>query len=361
MKAQLGLALLLAVAPATAQRGVVSGIRPSDASVAAGTPVTLNVTGTNPCGAVNIDYGDGNVVTHPISDVPAAIPYTYRRAGAYRIVAKGMGNCDGEATTSIRVTEPPAPPPPPAPNPAERRARDMDRNGDGVISREEWPGSDQAFRAADWNRDGILSGDEVPAARRAVEDDGYEPDPAHTGEFSDWTDRGFSHLDRNRDGRISRDEWRWTARTFDAHDRNGDGVLSRGEFEPLPDRSADRPGTIVVDAREPWTDTGIDVRAGDIISVDASGTVQLSGDASDIADPGGARSGRRAPDAPVRQALAGALIARIGSSRAVAIPVRVREFRAPEAGRLYLGINDDYLGDNGGQFRVRIVVDSSRR
>ena len=360
MRTQLGLALLLAIAPGTTQRGVVTGIRPSEATISAGAPVTLNVTGTNPCGAVNIDYGDGNVVTHPISDVPAAITYTYRRAGAYRIVAKGMGNCDGEVTTSVRVTEPPAPPPSPAPSPAEGRVRDMDRNGDGVITRAEWSGSEQAFRAADWNRDGMLSGDEVPAARHALEDEGYEPDPAHTGEFSDWTDRGFSHLDRNRDGRISRDEWRWTARTFDAHDRNGDGLLSRAEFEPLQDKPVGRPGTIVVDAREPWTDTGIDVQPGDTISVDASGTVRLSGDAADIADPGGARSGRRAPDAPVRQALAGALIARIGNGRAVAIPAGNREFRASQAGRLYFGINDDYLGDNSGQFRVRVVVDSRR-
>src|SRR5436309_6163852 len=48
----------------------------------------------------------------------------------------------------------------PAPRP-EIRYGDMDRDGDGVITRSEWRGTRQAFDAADWNRDGVLSGDEV--------------------------------------------------------------------------------------------------------------------------------------------------------------------------------------------------------
>lgn len=39
--------------------------------------------------------------------------------------------------------------------------RELDRNGDGVITRAEWPGSARSFRARDWNNDGILSGDEL--------------------------------------------------------------------------------------------------------------------------------------------------------------------------------------------------------
>ena len=48
-----------------------------------------------------------------------------------------------------------------------------------------------------------------------------------------------------------------------------------------------------MDARSPWTrsrgwvDTGIDVRRGDILSIQATGTVTLSTNASDMADPGG--------------------------------------------------------------------------
>ena len=41
------------------------------------------------------------------------------------------------------------------------RFRGMDRNRDGVITRNEWRGNDQSFRVHDCNRDGVLSGDLV--------------------------------------------------------------------------------------------------------------------------------------------------------------------------------------------------------
>ena len=39
----------------------------------------------------------------------------------------------------------------------------------------------------------------------------------------------FGGLDRNGDGRISRDEWRGSERSFEVHDWNNDGVLSGDE------------------------------------------------------------------------------------------------------------------------------------
>jgi hypothetical protein len=52
--------------------------------------------------------------------------------------------------------------------PASRmRFRNMDRNGNGVIERNEWNGSRGSFDVHDWNNDGVLSGAEVePGARR---------------------------------------------------------------------------------------------------------------------------------------------------------------------------------------------------
>jgi len=44
--------------------------------------------------------------------------------------------------------------------------RGMDRNGDGVITRDEWRGNENSFRRQDRNDDGVLSGREVrPGAR----------------------------------------------------------------------------------------------------------------------------------------------------------------------------------------------------
>lgn len=102
-------ALALAV-PASA--GTVQHITTAHSSVAVGQAVTATVTGTNPCGAAYIDWGDGTAITYAITGLPTAQSHPYAKAGRYTLHARGMGNCDGEASTSIEITGPPAPPPP---------------------------------------------------------------------------------------------------------------------------------------------------------------------------------------------------------------------------------------------------------
>jgi Ca2+-binding EF-hand superfamily protein len=131
----------------------------------------------------------------------------------------------------------------PTPAPAQQnreRKRDinmrfaaMDLNRDGVIDRKEWRGSAQSFRVHDWNGDGLLSNEEVRVGARRAERAG-PPGPFdgwdREYEFSDWTPRGFKQLDRNGDGRISRQEFPFDRTAFNRADHNRDGVLSRGEF-----------------------------------------------------------------------------------------------------------------------------------
>jgi Ca2+-binding EF-hand superfamily protein len=110
---------------------------------------------------------------------------------------------------------------------------DMDRNGDGVISRQEWSGSERSFAVHDWNRDGVLSGDEVRAGARRQRPADAQPtfdSASREYEFDDWTAQGFSSLDHNRDGRITSDEWHFDREGFRRADHNGDGVVSRAEF-----------------------------------------------------------------------------------------------------------------------------------
>jgi hypothetical protein len=57
----------------------------------------------------------------------------------------------------------------------------------------------------------------------------------------------------------------------------------------------------------------------------------------------------------VRDAPAGGLVARIGNGATTFLGAR-GTMRAPISGRLYLGVNDDYLGDNSGDFRVNVSV-----
>jgi len=335
---------------------------------------------------------------------------------------------------------------------------EMDRNGDGAITRAEWRGSDRSFRAHDWNGDGTLSGDEVRVggARETTEDD-Y--DPARRPEFRNWTERGFANLDRNGDGQISRaewyydreafvradrnrdnsltkseflgndvdedredrfddldvnnngriersewhgsgdafewmdrnndgtlsraeaaggefaeqdlfasldanndnlitsNEWQWSRQSFLRHDRNSDGQLSRSELTnaELSAAGAGAVGTagrtIELDAARGWMNTGFDVRAGETITFEASGTVQLSDNAADTADPAG--SGRRVQSAPLANANAGALIARIDNSPAILVGKR-QTITASRSGRLYLAVNDDHVADNLGHFIVVI-------
>lgn len=345
------------------------------------------------------------------------------------------------------------------------RFRGMDRNRDGVITRAEWRGSDQSFRSHDWNDDGILSGSEVRvgATRETADDEDY--DQTRRPEFTNWTVRGFQSLDhdgdrrisraewhydyeafnrgdRNRDGFLTREEflgndtdldredrfedldanrngriersewhgsrdafewmdrdnngslsrgevlgdeaeprddlfasldinddnaiteneWHWSRRSFVRQDQNGDGRLTRTELTnaELTAANAGAPGTaaattgrtIVVDGREQWADTGLDVRSGETIAIQASGSVGLSDNTSDVATPAGSRA-RRAASAPMPSQPAGALIARIGDGSPIAVGTS-QTITVNRTGRLYLGVNDDYFLDNRGEFRVTV-------
>jgi hypothetical protein len=168
-------------------------------------------------------------------------------------------------------------------------------------------------------------------------------------------------LDRNNDGVITLREWNGSRRAFNERDTNGDGRITSRELDGWNRRDDgfnDVVGTagdiISVSATERWTDTGLTVRAGDSVSVEADGTIQMSGDRGDTAEPAGGR--RNAPEALVRNARAGTLIARIGNGAPFAVGARRTIARAPTSGRLYLGVNDDYLEDNEGQFNAIVSI-----
>lgn len=259
----------------------------------------------------------------------------------------GMRFCQTNNNTSANT-----PVPAPAAPIGEPRFRGMDSNRDGVIARREWRGSAQSFRVHDWNGDGVLSGEEVRAGafRRGGSLEAEDLDRAEQ----------FEYLDANNNNRIERREWHLSLDAFNRLDRNRDGVLSRAEVDSEFTGSGAGPvGTagdvVIVDSSTRWTDSGIDVSVGDTLTFDTDGTITLSDNAGDIADAAGASSGRRAANAPVGNAPAGGLIARIGTGAPVYVGDR-RAVRAPRSGRLYLGVNDDHLADNEGTYRVTVSV-----
>jgi hypothetical protein len=89
------------------------------------------------------------------------------------------------------------------------------------------------------------------------------------------------------------------------------------------------------------------------VTFNTTGEVRLSSDADDIAGSAGARSQRYAQGAPLPANFVGALIARVGNGAPFPIGNQTN-VTMPANGQLFLGINDDHVGDNSGGFRVNI-------
>jgi hypothetical protein len=118
---------------------------------------------------------------------------------------------------------------------------------------------------------------------------------------------------------------------------------------------------VAVPGNAAWTPTGQTVRRGDRLSFSATGEVRLSNDASDVANANGSRAGRKSAGAPVPDAAAGALIARVGNSAPFPIGEN-QTVTMPANGQLFLGINDDHVADNQGGYRVTVQrATNSRR
>jgi Ca2+-binding EF-hand superfamily protein len=213
----------------------------------------------------------------------------------------------------------------------------LDDNNDGRIERYEWNGTGAAFNRLDQNRDGVLSRRELAL-----------------GDVAPTSGDDFDALDYNNNGVISRGEWRTTGSgSFNQYDVNGDGVITRREYSGSG--AAGREETVIVDARQPWTDAGIYVNAGDVVSFRADGTITMMTGTEDRATPAGSVTGRTARNSPRPDQRAGTLLVRIGDSDIEAVGAN-GTFTARSSGRLYFGINDDHFPDNSGEYRVMASV-----
>ena len=101
---------LLLAGASQARAGTITGVTLSPTDAAVGTTVSATATGTGPCGAVHINWGDGTAITYATETLPVTQTHVYQAAGTFTVRAQGMGNCDGEATARVTITAPPAPP-----------------------------------------------------------------------------------------------------------------------------------------------------------------------------------------------------------------------------------------------------------
>jgi hypothetical protein len=124
------------------------------------------------------------------------------------------------------------------------------------------------------------------------------------------------------------------------------GLESIAAQAPTPARTP--LATVAVSAALPWVDTGLTVHKGDHLSFEATGTIHWGSDEDQVAGPEGhgAKPGKLG---------AGGLIGRIGTTgKPFAVGNVHGPVTMPQAGRLYLGINDFIFKDNTGQFTVQI-------
>jgi hypothetical protein len=137
------------------------------------------------------------------------------------------------------------------------------------------------------------------------------------------------------------------------------GSLPQAKPAVTSANAAVREADVVVQAKNDWTSTQLQVQRGARIRVSAVGTVQLDKTGQRVASPAGieaADRGKLLPDHPT-----GALIAVIGDDNDDFIFVGQQgEFVATRDGLLFLSINEGELSDNMGAFNVHVVVEQPR-
>jgi hypothetical protein len=165
----------------------------------------------------------------------------------------------------------------------------------------------------------------------------------------------FEHRGGPEGGRVRRYD-RDEVRSIQFDDDNARGNDPRGSRfqEGLRGRSGLRERAVTVDARTPWTDTDVDLRAGQEVMFSSTGQVRWGPGRRDGAE--GERNSPVNQGRPMPERNAAALIGKIGQNGdpffigSDTQPIRVRA-----SGRLFVGINDDVLQDNSGSLRVTIA------
>jgi hypothetical protein len=104
-----------------------------------------------------------------------------------------------------------------------------------------------------------------------------------------------------------------------------------------------------ISTAQTWTDTGVDLRNGDMVSVTAS-------PGSNGCDPSGVSGTGAASNLPVANGMPGALIARVHEGGAAMLVGPSQELHAAGDGHLYLGVNASGSAPCQGSFAVKVHV-----
>lgn len=127
---------------------------------------------------------------------------------------------------------------------SSRFGRQMDANGDGKISREEFPGPKETFDQFDKDKDNFLSNDERNAMRQSRGRNGFGG-RGNQGGGSDLSEQLFKAIDDNNDKKISSKEWQnYFDEILSEADKDKDKTISDEEWKAWRQRkqSSSRPG-----------------------------------------------------------------------------------------------------------------------
>jgi hypothetical protein len=162
----------------------------------------------------------------------------------------------------------------------------------------------------------------------------------------------FEHQAGRDRGRVIRYE-RADVRTIE-FDNGSFGNRYRDDALPGGGRTVLRERSVLVDSRTAWTDTNIDIRSGQQVLFTATGQIRWGPNRRDGA--GGERNSPYNQGRPMPDRNAAALIGKIGENGDPFFIGDAKEaLRVRGSGRLYLGLNDDYLGDNSGPLKVVVA------
>ena len=142
-------------------------------------------------------------------------------------------------------------------------------------------------------------------------------------------------------------------------DQDGPGAFDHGDRD-RGDRDGDQVGRprglrereVNVSARNQWTDSGVQVRNGQMIYFEASGKIRWGANRQD--GPDGENNSPRNPNRPIPSRPAASLIGRVGDDAPFFIGGDTNGIRVRGSGTLFLGVNDETFEDNSGSFRVTV-------
>jgi hypothetical protein len=111
--------------------------------------------------------------------------------------------------------------------------------------------------------------------------------------------------------------------------------------------------TFTVPGNQQWIETDVNVQQGANVDFRVTGEVEYAPNVR-VTAAGAPRNAPGGPEVPLANAPAGALIGRIDNGQPFVIG-RNTSVRMPASGTLFLGINDDNVSDNNGNFRVLLA------